>query len=202
MAGVLNDFFNGYLFDFGSLLGEGPLDTRNRAGLIIKTPYGIIMGHTPNEPRNINGWDLIKGHIETGENVKEAVAREAKEECGLDIDKSRLIELGKNKYREGDITFFGYELPDFTYSDLSSLDCTSMFEWYTDKQGKILPKGRFSKHMAEFKELDTFDIIPPNEVKNYMYYGLYKALTPEALEFIKEPLETKSLFESIYNRYN
>lgn len=210
MTDLLEEYFQQSLFDFDfspELTNKKfnitkKTDTNNRAGLIIKTSDGIIMGHTPNETRDKNGWDLIKGHIETGEDVKATIVREAKEECGLDIDESKLIELGRNKYREGNITFFGYELPEFTYKDLASLDCTSMFVWYTDDQGKILPKGKLSKHTAEFKELDTFDIFEPSEVKTYMYQGLYNALTVKAHIFIGDITKIESVFESIYNKYN
>ena len=102
MTDLLEEYFQQSLFDFGfspELTNKKSnitkkADTNNRAGLIIKTSDGIIMGHTPNEARDKNGWDLIKGHIETGEDVKATIVREAKEECGLDIDESKLIELG------------------------------------------------------------------------------------------------------------
>lgn len=210
MTDLLEEYFQQSLFDFDfspELTNKKSnitkkTDTNNRAGLIIKTSDGIIMGHTPNEIRDKNGWDLIKGHIEAGEDAKTAVVREAKEECGLDIDESKLIELGRNKYREGNITFFGYELPEFTYKDLASLDCTSMFVWYTDDQGKILPKGKLSKHTAEFKELDTFDIFEPSEVKTYMYQGLYNALTVKARIFIGDVTKIEDIFEPLYNSCN
>lgn len=209
MTDLLEEYFQQSLFDFDfspELTNKKSnitkkTDTNNRAGLIIKTSDGIIMGHTPNETRDKNGWDLIKGHIEA-EDAKTAVVREAKEECGLDIDESKLIELGRNKYREGNITFFGYELPEFTYKDLASLDCTSMFVWYTDDQGKILPKGKLSKHTAEFKELDTFDIFEPSEVKTYMYQGLYNALTVKARIFIGDVTKIEDIFEPLYNSCN
>ena len=186
MSNIINFYLKNPPNDRVSFKNKNPLDSNNRAGIIIKTPQGIIMGHTPNEPRDKNGWDLIKGHIGFGEDIKTAAVREAKEECGLDLDKSKLIELGRNRYREGNITFFGYELPDFSYKDLDSLKCTSMFTWYTDKDGNILSNKTRSDYTAEFPELDIFDIVPPEEVKNYMYYGLYKALTIKAHMFIED----------------
>ena len=75
-------------------------------------------------------------------------------------------------------------------------------EMYTDDQGKILPKGKLSKHTAEFKELDTFDIFEPSEVKTYMYQGLYNALTVKARIFIGDVTKIEDIFEPLYNSYN
>lgn len=37
------------------------------------------------------GWGLPGGHVETGENAFECVAREAKEECGIEIENAKII---------------------------------------------------------------------------------------------------------------
>lgn len=45
------------------------------------------------------GWEMPGGQVEEGESVKEAAVREAKEECGLDIEVTRFCGIFQNVER-------------------------------------------------------------------------------------------------------
>ncbi|MEM2974226.1 MAG: NUDIX hydrolase [Candidatus Micrarchaeia archaeon] len=50
--------------------------------VIIRTPKGIVLIDRKTFPK---GWALPGGFVEYGETIKQAAAREAKEETGLDV---------------------------------------------------------------------------------------------------------------------
>jgi len=80
---VAFDVFNkgvvGYLEYVTQKLGNGPFTT---VDAIIETEEGIVIIERSNPPF---GWALPGGFVDYGESLEEAVAREAKEETGLDL---------------------------------------------------------------------------------------------------------------------
>lgn len=53
--------------------------------LVIRNPERVVLG------RNHRGWEMLGGHLEPGENVEQALRREAIEEGGFHISHSRLF---------------------------------------------------------------------------------------------------------------
>lgn len=54
----------------------------------------LYLKRHPNSPQG-NTWGVPAGKFEKGENARQAVVREVKEEAGLDIDDAGLEEIGK-----------------------------------------------------------------------------------------------------------
>lgn len=166
---------------------DGRHDSNNRAAVIIRTADGILVGHTPNEARDKNGWDFPKGHIAEGEVPEDGAVRETQEETGLSLDTEKLVFLGKHTYHSGLVYLYGYDMPNFTYADLASLECKSMFDWASYADGKIImkntawPKDAIHK---KYPEITEFALIQPEEVEDTIYYGLYQALTPASKKWI------------------
>ena len=65
--------------------GDGPVLLARRSGV----RYGAGL------------WGLPGGHVEDGETLAQAAAREAGEEVGVRVDPSRLVPLGVSRYQEG-----------------------------------------------------------------------------------------------------
>lgn len=64
------------------------------AGCFISCRDQILYLHRHPEKPQGNTWGIPAGKLETGENPRDAVFREIKEETGLKLDPSRLKELG------------------------------------------------------------------------------------------------------------
>lgn len=80
-------------------------------------------------------WGISKGLVEEGEDLKEAAIREVKEELGVDIniDSSKLVELGHVKQRSDKIVYAFAYLADF--NDIEVKSNTIYIEW-PPKSGK------------------------------------------------------------------
>ena len=64
-------------------------------GAVIIKEGKIVLIKRGNEPSK-GKWSIPGGHVELGENLKEAVIRETKEETCLDVDKPILIDVVEN----------------------------------------------------------------------------------------------------------
>lgn len=91
-------------------------------------------------------YDFPKGCVEPGESDIDAACRELKEEAGIEVDKTTLIDCGTyNHNREKYIHIFLKQVTEFP--NLSTLCCTTYFERY----GK------------QFPEVDGYKIISKSE---------------------------------------
>jgi 8-oxo-dGTP pyrophosphatase MutT (NUDIX family) len=107
-------------------------------GVLVTDGDRILLGHASRSPR----WDIPKGTAEPGENFAEAAARELREETGLTVPSSLLVDLGVHRYLRGkDLALFAWLPP--ALPDPESLSCSSYF---------TLPNG------ARLPEFDRFGL--------------------------------------------
>jgi len=121
------------------------------AGIVIIDKEGNILGcHATGKPEN-TGYDFPKGCVEKGEPDIVTAIRELKEETGLVVSESDLIDAGIHPHnKEKDIHLFIYKVN--VLPNTVTLKCTSYFEL---PNGKVLP------------EMDGYKIISKSE--RYMF---------------------------------
>lgn len=119
-----------------------------RNKILACKPYGKFDGR----------HDIPKGQVDEGESYIECAIRETREETGLELKESDLVELGHYKYmKDKDLHLFKCELSKLEINDLK---CTSYFELNNTK----LP------------EIDGYYLIPINESEIDTCF--YRSLSP------------------------
>lgn len=93
--------------------------------IIVNENFEILMAHVTNSSPEI--WDLPKGMIEDNESPIDAAIRECKEEFGITLDRSKLVEIGNCAYNSQKNIWVFITMMDKKDVDLSSLICDSMF---------------------------------------------------------------------------
>ena len=68
----------------------------------------LLQKRSANKPRNPNKWAKTGGHVDSGEDVKEAILREIKEEIGIDIPKKQVEILEIHKSKDSNNKYFVY----------------------------------------------------------------------------------------------
>ena len=126
-------------------------------GVIVTDGQRILLGHATRSPR----WDIPKGVAEPDENFTDAAARELREETGLVVSASELVELGVHSYLRGkDLAVFAWTPPHLP--DPRNLACTSRFAL---ADGTLLP------------EFDRFGLFPWDEALSRVGKNLARILS-------------------------
>jgi ADP-ribose pyrophosphatase YjhB (NUDIX family) len=68
-----------------------PMHIVSVGGLIVNEEDKILLVMSPQR-----GWEIPGGQVEVGENLKEALVREIKEESGIDIEVDKLLMITSN----------------------------------------------------------------------------------------------------------
>jgi 8-oxo-dGTP pyrophosphatase MutT (NUDIX family) len=100
--------------------------------LILNARQELLLCHVTGQDH----WDLPKGGAHEGESPLQAALRETREETGLHLDATALLELGRYDYRpKKDLHLFATLAERF---DVAELRCESHFaQWGT---GRRLPE--------------------------------------------------------------
>jgi 8-oxo-dGTP diphosphatase len=85
------------------LVGVGAVVVHDGRVLLVRRGAEPLKGH----------WTLPGGVLEVGESLSEGVAREVKEETGLDVEPLELIELLDRIHREGGRVRYHYVIADY-----------------------------------------------------------------------------------------
>ena len=97
------------------------------AWIVNKNNEILIQKRSANKEGNPNKWSLTAGHVDSGEDVKEAMIREIKEEVGIDVklEDLELLFISKHNSLTGSNNVFGYlylvridkKIEDFTIQE-------------------------------------------------------------------------------------
>ncbi len=99
--------------------------------LVVNRQRELLLGHATGAAH----WDIPKGLPEPGESERDVALRETREETGLVLDASRLVDLGRFGYRpDKDLHLFATLLDRV---DTDRLVCTSCFR---DARGRLRPE--------------------------------------------------------------
>jgi putative (di)nucleoside polyphosphate hydrolase len=107
-------------------------------------------------------WDIPKGIAEAGESNIDAAVREAREECGLEVDRNALLPLGTFAYRPDKDLALHALLVDRI--DPAGCRCSSTF---VDRFGRERP------------EMDAFRWTPFDEVASHCAKNMARVLTTD-----------------------
>jgi 8-oxo-dGTP pyrophosphatase MutT (NUDIX family) len=143
------------------------LNGKLRAGVIVQdTVTGHLLGgHPTGEPAGI--YDIPKGQVDEGEDVREAAARELQEETGISVPSSGLVYLGRFPLRKGEIELFYVAMP----VDVASLHCDSIID------------NPFTPERIGLPEMDGFKLLHRNDQRGYRWMraieGLIRLAAPK-----------------------
>ncbi|WP_025562831.1 NUDIX hydrolase [Psychromonas sp. SP041] len=121
--------------------------------VFVNSKSQVLMLH----PMDQRHWDIPKGTKNTEETESEAAIRETREETGIVVDPSALLDLSwfeYNKYK--DLWLFITKMPDI---ELDQLYCTSFF---TNEDGKEGP------------EADSFELVDLSEFEERACYSMQR----------------------------
>ena len=107
-------------------------------------------------------WDIPKGMADPGETSAQTALREAREECGIDLDPLALSDLGRLTYRPVKDLWLHAALIERV--DPSQCVCSTFF---TDRFGRLRP------------EMDAFRWVPFADVAELCARNMARVLTQE-----------------------
>jgi ADP-ribose pyrophosphatase YjhB (NUDIX family) len=91
---------------------EFPLAPLVGVGAVVVEQGRVLLVQRGTEPAK-GQWSIPGGLIDVGESLREAVAREVREETGLIVEPVELIELLDRIHRDGDRVRYHYVIADY-----------------------------------------------------------------------------------------
>lgn len=72
------------------------------AGTVIKKDgkYLLIQEKRPNDPRVHELWNFPAGRVDAGDTIEQTAIKEAKEECGFDVELVRKLDIWQDSEKE------------------------------------------------------------------------------------------------------
>jgi 8-oxo-dGTP pyrophosphatase MutT (NUDIX family) len=149
--------------------------TLSHGTLIIEAGAELLLCHATGGRH----WDIPKGVAEPGESGREAAIREAREECGVVLEPTRMRELGRFAYRpDKDLSLHGALVDRI---DTAQCVCSSLFR---DRWGRLRP------------EMDDFRWVPFERVPELCARSMAAVLTQKlSLAAVLATLLAESLLE-------
>jgi 8-oxo-dGTP pyrophosphatase MutT (NUDIX family) len=105
--------------------------TTSHGVLILSADAELLLCHATGGRH----WDIPKGMADPGETSAQAALREAREECGLDLDPRALRDLGRFTYRPDKDLWLHAALVERV--DPAQCVCSTFF---TDRWGRLRPE--------------------------------------------------------------
>jgi len=113
--------------------------------IVVKAGKVLLVRRGTDPSRNL--WSLPGGAVSLGEGLKEAVAREVKEECGIDVEVGEVVEVLDRIYTDRKTRVrYHYVIIDFLAS------------W---RRGRLIAASDISE--ARWVNLDAIDTLPLTE---------------------------------------
>ena len=134
------------------------MKTTSHGTLLIDADAELLLCHATGGRH----WDIPKGMAEPGETSLQTALREAREECGVDVDPLALSDLGRFTYRPDKDLWLHAALIDRV--DVSRCVCSTFF---TDPRGRLRP------------EMDAFRWVPFADVPGLCAGNMARVLTQE-----------------------
>ena len=132
------------------------MKTTSHGTLLIDADAELLLCHATGGRH----WDIPKGIAEPGETSAQAALREAREECGLDLDPLVLRDLGRFTYRPDKDLWLHAALIERV--DPARCVCSTFF---TDRRGRLRP------------EMDAFRWVPFDDVASHCARNMTTVLT-------------------------
>jgi len=132
------------------------MKTTSHGTLLIDADAELLLCHATGGRH----WDIPKGIAEPGETSAQAALREAREECGLDLDPLALRDLGRFTYRPDKDLWLHAALIERV--DPARCVCSTLF---TDRWGRLRP------------EMDAFRWVRLDDVASHCARNMTTVLT-------------------------
>ena len=145
------------------------MKTTSHGTLLIDADGELLLCHATGGRH----WDIPKGMADPGETSAQAALREAREECGLDVDPHALRDLGRFAYRPDKDLWLHAALVERV--DPSLCVCSTFF---TDRWGRRRPE------MDAFRWV-PFDDVPAHCARNMTLVLTTKLSLPGVLERLR-----------------
>jgi len=113
---------------------------------VIRNGLGQVLAVHLNKEKPDGVWVMPGGKLEEGENAKDCVVREAKEELGIEIKPIKIDEISEVDYHNGNVWVFIYYLSEIIsgtpkpqeenktletkYIDLRELNAADQIVWF------------------------------------------------------------------------
>ena len=121
---------------------------------IVKDNKLLVIKRRPNDVQRPNIWEIPGGRLELGENPKEGIKREVKEETGIDIEVLHSLNVRHFKRDDGQVITMLIFLCKALNEDVKISEEHSDFEWVKLENCKEKLSDYFHEEVDIFNKLE------------------------------------------------